>query len=320
MFKPIHPFNQSFIEEFPLMNNADVRAKLDLASKAFADWKKTSFAHRSSLMLKAASIIRNNKEEYARTITLEMGKLLSEARAEVEKRATACEYFAQHAEQFLADQYISTEERRSLIAFHPIGALLAMMPWNFPFWQVFRFAVPALMTGNVGILKHAPNVTMCSMLIEKIFLEAGFPQGVFQSLVIEVDLVEGIMESNIVQGVALTGSEFAGSQVAAIAGKNIKRSVLELGGSDAFVVLPDADLDKTVKIATQSRMQNVGQSCIAAKRFIIHKEIKKEFVSRFEESIRALIQGDPLNEKNTLGPLARIDLAEKIETQLKKSV
>ena len=320
MFKSIHPFDQSLVGEFPVMSTSTVHEKLDVASNAFKDWKKTSFAHRSDLMLKAASIIRENKEAYARTVTLEMGKLISEARAEVEKSATACEYFAHHAEQFLADQYIATEGRRSLIAFQPIGAVLAIMPWNFPFWQVFRFAAPVLMAGNVGILKHAPNVTKCSLLIEKIFREAGFPEGVFQSLVIEVDLVEGIMESNIVQGVALTGSEFAGSQVAAIAGKNIKRSVLELGGSDAFIVLPDADLDKTVKIATQSRMQNVGQSCIAAKRFIIHKDIKKEFVSRFEESIRALIQGDPLNEKNTLGPLARIDLAEKIEKQLKKSI
>src|SRR5687768_1901553 len=320
MFKSIHPFDQSLVGEFPLMSATVVQKKLAAASIAFRDWKKTSFAQRSDLMLKVASIIRNNKEAYARTVTLEMGKLLSEARAEVEKSATACEYFAQHAEQFLADQYIATEGRRSLIAFQPIGAVLAIMPWNFPFWQVFRFAVPALMAGNVGILKHAPNVTMCSMLIEKIFLEAGFPQGVFQSLVIEVDLVEGIMESNIVQGVALTGSEFAGSQVAAVAGKNIKRSVLELGGSDAFVVLPDADLDKTVKIATQSRMQNVGQSCIAAKRFIVLEEIKERFVAKFAANIQSLVQGNPLDEKSTLGPLARLDLAEKLELQLKKSV
>ena len=319
MFKSIHPFDQSVVGEFPLMNSSDVQKKLDLASKAFAEWKKTSFAHRGSLMLKVASIIRNNKEEYARTIALEMGKLLSEAKAEVEKSATACEYFAQHAEEFLKDQTMVTEAKRSFVAFQPVGALLAIMPWNFPFWQVFRFAAPALMAGNVGLLKHAPNVTRCSLMIEKIFSEAGFPPGVFQSLIIEVNLVEGIISSDIIQGVALTGSEAAGSQVGSIAGKNIKRTVLELGGSDAFIVLPDADLEKTVKIATQSRMQNVGQSCIAAKRFIVLEEIKEKFVAQFAESIQSLVQGDPFNEKSTLGPLARLDLAEKLEVQLRKS-
>src|SRR4030095_9479469 len=213
MFKSIHPFDQSVVGEFPLMNSSDVQKKLDLASKAFADWKKTSFSHRSNLMLKVASIIRNNKEEYARTIALEMGKLLPEARAEVEKSATACEYFAQRAEEFLKDQTVATEAKRSFVAFQPLGALLAIMPWNFPFWQVFRFAAPALMAGNVGLLKHAPNVTRCSLMIEKIFSEAGFPPGVFQSLIIEVNLVEGIISADIIQGVALTGSEAAGSQV-----------------------------------------------------------------------------------------------------------
>ena len=320
MFKSIHPFDQSLVEEFPLMTSSDVQTKLSLASKAFADWKKTSFAHRSSLMLKVASIIRNNKDEYARTITLEMGKLFSEAKAEVEKSATACEYFAQHAEEFLKDQTIVTEAKRSFVAFQPVGALLAIMPWNFPFWQVFRFAAPALMAGNVGLLKHAPNVTTCSLMIEGIFLEAGFPPGVFQSLVIDVNLVESIISSDIIQGVALTGSEAAGSQVGSIAGKNIKRTVLELGGSDAFIVLPDADLERTVKIATQSRMQNVGQSCIAAKRFIVLEDVKEKFLAQFADSIQSLVQGDPFNEKSTLGPLARLDLAEKLEVQLKKSI
>jgi succinate-semialdehyde dehydrogenase/glutarate-semialdehyde dehydrogenase len=320
MFKSIYPFDQSAVGEYPLMTASTVQEKLDLASKAFREWKKTSYIRRSSLMLRVASIIRKNKEAYARTITLEMGKLLSEARAEVEKSATACEYFAHTAEEFLRDQPIATEAKASYVSFQPIGAVLAIMPWNFPFWQVFRFAAPALMAGNVALLKHAPNVTKCSLMIEKIFQEAGFPAGVFQSLVIEVNLVESIIASDIVQGVALTGSEVAGSQVASIAGKNIKRTVLELGGSDAFIVLPDADMDRTVKIATQSRMQNVGQSCIAAKRFIVLKEIKDEFVSRFTESIEALIQGDPFSNAITLGPLARLDLAEKIETQLKKSV
>lgn len=320
MFKSIHPFDQSVVEEFPLMNAAAVREKLDIAAKAFQYWKKTSFAERSKLMLNAASIIRDKKDEYAHAITLEMGKLLSEAKAEVEKSATACEYFAAHAEEFLKDHPVRTEAKQSFVAFQPIGGVLAIMPWNFPFWQVFRFAAPALMAGNVGLLKHAPNVTKCSLMIEKLFLEAGFPSGVFQSLVIEVDLVESIISSDVVQGVALTGSEAAGSQVASIAGKNIKRSVLELGGSDAFIVMPDADLDKTVRVATQSRMQNVGQSCIAAKRFIVHRDVKEEFLSRFAASIKELVQGDPFNERSTLGPMARLDLAEKLESQLQRSL
>jgi succinate-semialdehyde dehydrogenase/glutarate-semialdehyde dehydrogenase len=320
MFKSIHPFDQSLVGEFPLMSSAVVQKKLDTASRAFRDWKKTSFAQRSDLMLKVAALIRNNKEEYARTITLEMGKLLSEARAEVEKSATACEYFAQHAATFLNDQPIATEAKQSFVAFQPIGAVLAIMPWNFPFWQVFRFAAPAIMAGNVGILKHAPNVTKCSLIIEKIFQEAGFPEGVFQSLVIDVDLVEGIISSDIVQGVALTGSEAAGASVASLASRNIKRSVLELGGSDAFIVFPDADLERTVKVALQSRMQNVGQSCIAAKRFIVLQDVKEEFTSRFVESINSLVQGDPFDDKTTMGPLARLDLAEKLESQLKKSI
>ncbi|WP_276365883.1 NAD-dependent succinate-semialdehyde dehydrogenase [Chryseolinea sp. H1M3-3] len=320
MFKSIHPFNQSIVGEFPVMTASTVNEKLHVAAKVFRDWKKTSYAQRSDLMLKAASIIRQNKEAYARTITLEMGKLLTEARAEVEKSATACEYFAENAAEFLKDQSISTEAKQSFVAFQPIGAVLAIMPWNFPFWQVFRFAAPALMAGNVAILKHAPNVTQCSLMIEKIFLEAGFPLGVFQSLVIEVDLVQHVITSDIVQGVALTGSEAAGSNVASIAGKNIKRSVLELGGSDAFIVLPDADLDRTVKIATQSRMQNVGQSCIAAKRFIVFKSVKEQFVSRFAAQIKSLVQGDPFDEKTTLGPMARIDLAEKLQSQMQLSM
>jgi succinate-semialdehyde dehydrogenase/glutarate-semialdehyde dehydrogenase len=320
MFKSIYPFDQSTVGEFQTMNATIVNDKLDLATKAFHDWKKTSYAHRSNLMLKVAALIRHNKEEYARTITLEMGKLLSEARAEVEKSATACEYFAQHAEAFLKDQNIPTEAKQSFVAFEPVGAVLAIMPWNFPFWQVFRFAAPALMAGNVGLLKHAPNVTKCSLMIEKLFQEAGFPIGVFQSLVIEVDLVESIIASSIVQGVALTGSEAAGSKVASIAGKNIKRTVLELGGSDAFIVLPDADLKKTVKIATQSRMQNVGQSCIAAKRFIVVKDIKEAFVAQFVESVKSLVQGDPFQDKSTLGPMARLDLAEKLKSQMDVSL
>ena len=225
-----------------------------------------------------------------------------------------------HAESLLADQVIVTNARKSLVAYQPTGAILAIMPWNFPFWQVIRFAAPALMAGNVGLLKHASNVTRCSLLLERIFLEAGFPEGVFQSLVIDNNAVEDVIQSDIVHGVALTGSEYAGSRVGAIAGKHIKKTVLELGGSDPFIVLSDADLKNAAKIATQSRMQNAGQSCISAKRFIVVKEVKDEFVNQFAENIKALKQGNPFDELITTGPLARIDLAVSLETQLQNSM
>lgn len=320
MFTSIHPFDQSVIGEFEEIDSSTIQRKLDKSSAAFKHWKKTSFAHRRELMLKAAALLRQNKEEYARTITMEMGKVISEARTEIEKCAGGCEYFAENAEEFLADQFVKTGAGRSLVTFHPTGAILAIMPWNFPFWQVIRFAAPALMAGNVGLLKHASNVTQCSLLLEKIFTEAGFPEGVFQSLVVDNKAIESIVQSDIVQGIALTGSEFAGSHVGALAGKYIKKSVLELGGSDPFIVLSDADLELAAKTATQSRMQNAGQSCIAAKRFIVVKNVKDEFVSLFINNINALKQGDPFNPSVTTGPLARVDLADTLEGQLKNSV
>jgi len=320
MFRSIHPFDQSVVAEFELMSARDVENKLAKAAHAFASWKRTSFAHRAELMLKAAALLRQNKDEYARVITLEMGKITSEALAEIEKSAGACEFFALQAERLLADQPIVTESRKSLVAYQPTGAILAIMPWNFPFWQVIRFAAPALMAGNVGVLKHAPNVTQCSLLLESIFQQAGFPEGVFQSLIIDTDQVENIIQSNIIHGVALTGSERAGSSVGAIAGKHIKKTVLELGGSDPFIVLDDADLEKTVTIATQSRMQNAGQSCISAKRFIVTKGIREAFIAKFQEKIEALVQGDPFLKETTTGPMARVDLADQLGKQLNDSV
>ncbi|MBL0740154.1 NAD-dependent succinate-semialdehyde dehydrogenase [Chryseolinea lacunae] len=320
MLKSINPFDQTVVAEFPLMETSLVQQKIDKAGMAYKSWKRTTFADRAALMQKAAALLKANKEEYARTITLEMGKVLTEARAEVEKSAGACEFFANNAEKFLADQVIATDARRSLVSHHATGAILAVMPWNFPFWQVIRFAAPALMAGNVGLLKHASNVPQCSLLLEKVFHEAGFPEGVFQSLLIENKTLEDIIKSDVVQGVALTGSEFAGTQVGAIAGKHIKKTVLELGGSDPFIVFADADLEKTAKIATQSRMQNAGQSCISAKRFIVVEQVKDEFVSRFEANIKALKQGNPFDAHITTGPLARVDLAETLEKQMNASV
>jgi succinate-semialdehyde dehydrogenase / glutarate-semialdehyde dehydrogenase len=320
MYRSINPYNQSLLAEFPLMNARDIEAKLAKASLAYKHWRKTSFEMRSTLMHKAAGIVRQRKEEFARIIALEMGKVLHEARHEVEKCALGCEYFATHAAEFLKDQFIETEARKSIVVYQPVGAVLGIMPWNFPFWQVFRFAVPALMAGNVCLLKHASNVTQCATAIEKVFQEAGFPDGVFQHLVIENTDVEKVIAADIVQGVALTGSERAGGSVASVAGKHIKKTVLELGGSDPFIVLADADLELTVRIATQSRMQNAGQSCIAAKRFIVLRSIKDEFIHRFKESIEMLKQGDPLKDGVTTGPLARVDLAETLEKQLRASI
>jgi succinate-semialdehyde dehydrogenase/glutarate-semialdehyde dehydrogenase len=320
MLKSINPFDQSIVEQYEEFSPSLVQEKLKTSSAAFKDWKKSSFARRSELMLNVSNVLKQNKERYARTITLEMGKVLSEAKAEIEKSAAACQYFAENAEKLLADEMIKTDSKKSLVSFHPTGTILAVMPWNFPFWQVVRFAAPALMAGNVGVLKHASNVSGCSLLLEEVFRTAGFPEGVFQSLLIDNRQIESVLQSDIVHGVALTGSEFAGSQVGSIAGKYIKKAVLELGGSDPFIVLADADLENAAKIATQSRMQNAGQSCISAKRFIVDKRIKDDFTALFLENIKSLRQGDPFAETTTTGPLARVDLAETLEKQLNSSV
>lgn len=319
MLKSVYPYDESLVAEFPLMNEKDIQARLAKSQLAFKSWRSTSFAQRSDLLKQVAHVLRANKEEYASLITREMGKVITESRKEIEKCASGCDFFAANGETFLKDEVISTDASKSLVAYQPLGPILAVMPWNFPFWQVFRFAAPGLMAGNVGLLKHASNVTQCALVIEKIFLEAGFPEGVFQSLVISSDMVEQVLSSDIVHGVALTGSETAGSKVGSIAGKHIKKSVLELGGSDPFVVLEDADLSKTIPIATQSRMQNAGQSCIAAKRFIVHDKIYDDFLRAFKQSIESLKQGDPFDETNTTGPMARVDLAETLENQLADS-
>jgi succinate-semialdehyde dehydrogenase/glutarate-semialdehyde dehydrogenase len=241
MLRSIFPYDQSLINEFPLMTDKQIAASLDDAATAFHSWKNSSIQDRATLFLKAADILRKNKEKYARLITQEMGKITKESLAEIEKCANGCEFYANSSAAFLSDHEITTDAKKSYVTYQPTGAVLAVMPWNFPFWQVFRFAIPALMAGNVGLLKHAPNVTYCSLEIEKIFRESGFPDHVFQSLLVDVDKTESIVQHNIVQGIALTGSEGAGSSVASIAGKHIKKTVLELGGSDPFIVLHDAD-------------------------------------------------------------------------------
>src|SRR5688572_3821528 len=262
-FKSVNPFDQSVIGEYEAHQPEAVQSKLEAALRMFKSWKQKSFSQRSTLISRAGKLMLKNKEDYARVITTEMGKPLFESRAEIEKCAQACSYYAEHAEQFLKDQVIPTEASRSFVAFQPLGPVLAIMPWNFPFWQVFRFAAPSLMAGNVGLLKHAANVSQCSLTIEKVFLEAGFPEGVFQSLLIDSKSAEALIARDEIAAITLTGSEYAGTQVAAAAGKNLKKTVLELGGSDSFIVLEDADLEQAAKVATQSRMRNAGQSCIA---------------------------------------------------------
>lgn len=320
MLRSVNPFDQSLIGEYQPDDAATIDKKIGNASAGFGSWKKKNFSFRADLMKRAGEVLRLNREIYAKTISIEMGKILSESRAEVEKCAAVCDYYAEHAEYFLKDQLVATEASRSFIAWQPLGPVLAIMPWNFPFWQVFRFAVPALMAGNVGLLKHASNVTQCGLMIEKIFLEAGFPEGTFQTVLVGSKEVEKIIVDDKVMAITLTGSEFAGTQVAATAGKHLKKTVLELGGSDPFIVLEDADLELASRVATQSRMQNAGQSCIAAKRFIVAEKIKDDFIHRFQNEIEAIKQGDQLNSATTMGPIARLDLAGDLEKQLGASL
>jgi succinate-semialdehyde dehydrogenase/glutarate-semialdehyde dehydrogenase len=320
MLRSINPYDQSLIAEFPFDTPGQVTAKIEKAAKAFSSWKKESFAQRAALLKKAGELVRKNKESYARIISTEMGKIVEESRHELEKCAIACNYFAERAEGYLKDTIIVTEASKSYVCYQPLGPVLAIMPWNFPMWQVFRFAAPSLMAGNVGLLKHAANVTQCALIIEKIFLEAGFPEGVFQSLLIDSKDVEAVIAHDAIHAVTLTGSEYAGTKVASAAGRYLKKSVLELGGSDPFIVLEDADLELAATVATQSRMRNAGQSCIAAKRFIVVPKIKDEFIQRFQQKVTALRQGDQFNPQIDMGPMARLDLAEQLERQLQKSL
>ncbi|MDH5300658.1 MAG: NAD-dependent succinate-semialdehyde dehydrogenase, partial [Gammaproteobacteria bacterium] len=283
-------------------------------------WAGSHFALRRRLMHQAARVFRQKNDDLARLMTREMGKLYKEALAEVEKCALGCEYYADHAEAFLADQLIESDASRSLVCYQPLGTILAIMPWNFPLWQVVRFAAPALMAGNTALLKHASNVPGCALALEQIFAEAGFPTNAFRSLIIPSSMVKAVIEHPKVHAVALTGSTPAGKQVAATAAACIKKSVLELGGSDAFIVLEDADLDLTVQQGVASRYMNAGQSCIAAKRFIVVDAIADAFLSRFKTAVETLRPGDPMDSATTLAPLARVDLRDELHDQVQASL
>lgn len=319
-FKSINPYNGQEVGQYTSQSESEVTSMLEKAGEVFDSWRNVSMAQRASLMVKAGNILRENVEEYATMITLEMGKPIKESRAEVNKCAWVCDYYATNAEDFLKDEVIATDAQKSLVKHDPIGCILAIMPWNFPFWQVFRFAAPTLMAGNTGILKHAPNVFGCAKQIEGVFTKAGFPQGVFQNMIVHHDQTERIISHPTIKAITLTGSERAGSAVAEIAGKHLKKSLLELGGNNAFIVWEDADLDQAVKTAVTARMLNCGQSCIAAKRFILLDGIYDEFVSKFTEAITQLKSADPMDEGAQIGVMARKDLADQLQGQVQKSI
>ncbi len=318
--KTVNPATGETLRTFDEISDAELDARIANAAAAAAAFRYTSFAERAAHMLRAADILEREKREFGRIMTLEMGKTLSSAVAEAEKCAWVCRYYAEHAEALLRNEEIATEAMRSFVTYQPIGVVLAIMPWNFPFWQVFRFAAPALMAGNAGLLKHASNVPQCALAIEDIFRRAGFPEDIFQTLLVGSNRVERILGDDRVAAVTLTGSEAAGSAVGSQAGKLIKKSVLELGGSDPFIVMPSANLVAAVETAVKARTVNTGQSCIAAKRFIVHEAIADEFERGFVKAIEALVIGDPMDEHTQIGPLATERILLDLDKQVQQSV
>ena len=316
----INPTTGERLKTFDAWNDQRVETALAAAAAANPGWQATPFAERARLFRNAAAELRRDSAHYAGIITLEMGKIAKEARAEIEKCAWGCEFYAEHAAAFLRDEKIETDAGLSYISYFPLGTVLAIMPWNFPFWQVFRFAAPSLMAGNTALLKHASNVPQCALAIEEIFHKAGFPKGIFQALMVPAAQAEKIIGDPRVQAVTLTGSEAAGRRVAAAAGAALKKTVLELGGSDAFVVLADADLEQAVAVGVASRFLNCGQSCIAAKRFILVEAIADAFIEKFRRQAHGLRMGDPAREDTQLGPMARADLRDQLHKQVTDSV
>jgi succinate-semialdehyde dehydrogenase/glutarate-semialdehyde dehydrogenase len=315
-----NPATEELIETFEPLSEEEISTALDRAVKAFQHHRKSTFAERSKAMRTAEQILLDEKDVFGRLLTSEMGKTLKSAIAEVEKCASVCRYYAENAEEFLADEEMASDATRSFVRYLPMGPILAVMPWNFPFWQVFRFAAPALMAGNVGLLKHASNVPRSALAIEDIFRRAGFAEGCFQTLLIGSDKVEKVLRDDRVRAATLTGSEQAGAAVAATAGAEIKHTVLELGGSDPFIVMPSADLEKAVNLAVTARTINNGQSCIAAKRFIIHASIYDAFTDRFVAKFEVLRVGDPMKDETDIGPLAMRQIKDEIDDQVRRSI
>ena len=318
--RSVNPATGQVIEEFLPHTGADMEQRLTRAQETYRQWRTTTFSERGELFRNLAQLLRDRSDRYARRMTAEMGKPIAQARSEAEKCAWVCDYFADNAATFLEDKHIETDATDSRVQYEPLGPILAIMPWNFPFWQVFRFAAPTLMAGNVAILKHAANVSGCAEDITELFGEAGFPEGVFDNLFIGHDLVEEMIADERIRGVALTGSVRAGRAVGAQAGRAIKPCVLELGGSDPFIVLDDCDMDWTIERGTFARMMNNGQSCIAAKRFIIEDSVYDEFVDRFTRAIEDLTVGDPGVDTTDVGPMAREDLRDELHDQVTRSI
>ena len=315
----VNPATGEPLQTYDLLDAEATEAALDRADSAFARHRQTTFVDRAAKMRRLGDLLERDKDEHAQLMTREMGKPLAQAVSEAEKCAWVCRYYAEHAEAYLADAPRDTEAAKSFVAYEPLGPVLAIMPWNFPYWQVFRFAAPTVMAGGVGLLKHAKNVLGCGEAIAGLFAEAGFEAGVFQHLPVETDRVEGIIKDRRVAAVTLTGSEGAGRAVGKAAGEALKPSLLELGGADAFVVLADADLDRAVEVGVQARTQNNGQSCIAAKRFILESPIAEAFTERFAERMRDLTVGDPMEDVD-LGPLAREDLRADVHDQVERAI
>src|SRR4029077_8093288 len=316
----INPATGEKLKDFSPFDDAQIEKRLKRAEDGFRKYRRTTFTERSVFLEAAAELLFQEKEEFAQIITLEMGKLFRDSVAEIEKCARGCRFYAENGERFLEDEVAQTDAAKSYVQYQPLGAVLAIMPWNFPFWQVFRFAAPALLAGNVGLLKHASNVPQCALAIEEIFCRAGFDDGVFQTLLIEPDHVEKIVVDPRVKAVTLTGSEKAGSAVASTAAREIKKSVLELGGSDAFIVMPSADFERALSTAVKARTLNTGQSCIAAKRFVIADKIYEEFLNQFVDRMRALKVGDPMDQTTEIGPLATEQILQGVHHQVQRSI
>ena len=315
----VNPATGQILRTFSPLSEPELDARLECAVDAFGRFRRTPVAERTRMLARAAEVLETDKEKFARLMVTEMGKTLKAAIEEAEKCAWGCRYYAEHAERFLADEVVETNASRSFVTYQPLGPILAIMPWNFPFWQVFRFAAPALAAGNVALLKHASNVPQCALAIQDIFRRAGFPEGCFQTLLIETDRVRRVIEDPRVVAATLTGSTGAGSHVASAAGKQIKRTVLELGGSDPFIVMPSADLDSAARTAVKARTINNGQSCIAAKRFIVAEPIADEFERRVVTGIEALVVGDPMDPKTDIGPLANEAQVKTLADQVSRS-
>lgn len=319
-FDTINPANGEKLAEYPLMDNATVENVLDAVTQAQHAWRKQPFEHRAQCFRKAAEILRTKAGEFGELMMREMGKPLAQGKAEAEKCALGCDFYADNAQEFLSRQPIKTDASNSFVCFEPLGVVLAIMPWNYPFWQVMRFVGPTLSAGNGGLLKHSPNVTGCALALEQLFVDAGFPPNLFRTLVIDTDQAADVIADSRVHAVSLTGSVGAGRAVAAEAGKALKKCVLELGGSDAYVVLEDADLDLAAKVCVKGRLTNSGQSCIAAKRFIVTQSVSKEFEAEVTKLLRDEVQGDPADAATTIGPMARPDLRDGLHKQVQRSI